>query len=122
MRKYSPSNSKVSVDESGRVTFQDQPLWSDEDEKRMEVIGQNGNDGEHYETLEEATDLYDKDGIQITRYALGSGKGMGIQVSMTKRIALQSFSSSSGGGGYFNIHSQDLPKLLKAIQQASRAK
>jgi len=122
MRKYSPSNSKVSVDESGRVTFQDQPLWSDEDEKRMEVIGQNGNNGEHYETLEEATDLYDKDGIQITRYALGSGKGMGIQVSMTKRIALQSFSSSSNGGGYFNIHSQDLPKLLKAIQQASRAK
>jgi len=121
MRKYSPSNSKVSVDESGKVTFQDQPLWSDEDEKRMEVIGQNGNDGEHYETLEEATDLYDKDGIQITRYALGSKKGMGIQVNLNKRMAI-SFVNSSGGGGYFQIHSQDLPKLLKAIQQASRAK
>ena len=104
MRKYSPSNSKVSVDESGKVTFQDQPI-------EEEVV-----------ELEEATDLYDKDGIQITRYALGSGKGMGIQVSMNKRIALQSFTSSSNGGGYFKIHSQDLPKLLKAIQQASRAK
>lgn len=24
-------------------------LWTEEDEKRMEVIGQNGNDGDHYE-------------------------------------------------------------------------
>ena len=103
MRKYSPSNSKVSVDESRKVTFQDQPI-------EEEVV-----------ELEEATDLYDKDGIQITRYALGSKKGMGIQVNLNKRMAI-SFVNSSGGGGYFQIHSQDLPKLLKAIQQASRAK
>ena len=106
MRKYNPTNSKVSVDESGKVTFQDpSPVI---EEEAVE--------------LEEATDLYDKDGIQITRYALGAGKGMGIQVSMDKRIALQSFTSSMNGGGYFAIHSQDLPKLLKAIQKASRAR
>lgn len=105
MRKYNPTNSKVSVDESGKVTFQDpSPVI---EEEAVE--------------LEEATDLYDKDGIQITRYALGSKKGMGIQVNLNKRMAI-SFVNSSGGGGYFQIHSQDLPKLLKAIQAASRAK
>jgi len=103
MRKYNPTNTKVSVDESGKVTFQDQAI----EEEAVE--------------LEEATDLYDKDGIQITRYSLGAKKGMGIQVNMNKRIALQSFTSSSGGGGYFQIHSQDLPKLLKAVQQAIKA-
>ena len=44
-----------------------------------------------------------------------------LQVNLNKRMAI-SFVNSSGGGGYFQIHSQDLPKLLKAIQQASRAK
>ena len=34
-------------------------MWSDEDEKRMEIIGQNGNDGEHYESTEEFVSGYD---------------------------------------------------------------
>ena len=25
------------------------PLYTDEDEKRMDIIGQNGNDGQHYD-------------------------------------------------------------------------
>jgi hypothetical protein len=27
------------------------PLWSEEDEKRLEVVGQNGNGGEHYDEI-----------------------------------------------------------------------
>jgi len=34
-------------------------MWTDEDEKRMEIIGQNGNDGEHYESTEEFVSGYD---------------------------------------------------------------
>ena len=25
------------------------PIYTDEDEKRMDIIGQNGNDGQHYD-------------------------------------------------------------------------
>jgi hypothetical protein len=35
------------------------------------------------ENLEEATDLYDKDGIQITRHSMGKGK-VGLQISYGK--------------------------------------
>ena len=39
----------------------DTPLqYTEEDEKRMDIIGQNGNDGEHYDNLE--NDL-NKDGV-----------------------------------------------------------
>ena len=31
----------------------EEPMWTDEDEKRMDVIGSNGNDGEHYAVVEE---------------------------------------------------------------------
>ena len=40
----------------------DTPLqYTEEDEKRMDIIGQNGNDGEHYDNLE--NDLNELDGI-----------------------------------------------------------
>ena len=32
----------------------------------------------------EATDLYDKEGVQITRFAMGKGKGTGIQINFSK--------------------------------------
>jgi len=42
--------------------------YTEEDEKRMDIIGQNGNDGEHYEEILKYADKYDeldlnKDGI-----------------------------------------------------------
>jgi len=103
MRKYNPTNTKVSVDESGKVTFQDHTI----EEETVE--------------LEEATDLYDKDGIQITRYAMGKGKGMGVQISFDRKISIPS-TIFPDGGGYVKMDIKNLPKLLKAIQAASRAK
>ena len=34
--------------------------YSEEDEKRMDIIGQNGNDGDHYDTLERIKELESK--------------------------------------------------------------
>ena len=38
--------------------------YTEEDERRMDIIGQNGNDGEHYDTVEEEFKDFDinKDG------------------------------------------------------------
>lgn len=45
----------VILPETPDVTEEEDRAW-DEVEKRMDVIGQNGNDGEHYDTFKEAID------------------------------------------------------------------
>ena len=44
-------------------------IYSEEDEKRMDIIGQNGNDGEHY-----SDDDYNKDGIIDNKDLIGISK------------------------------------------------
>ena len=51
---------KVEVEEKPNV-FDD---YSEEDEKRMEIIGQNGNEGEHYEISREEQESIVEKGIQ----------------------------------------------------------
>ncbi len=53
--------------------------------------------------LEEATDLYDKDGIQITRHSMGKGK-VGLQISY--------------GKAYISIPGDKAGSLLKGLQMA----
>lgn len=46
------------------------PDYTEEDEKRMDIIGQNGNDGEHYEIVSEPAEEFDDEmqlqGLKLT--------------------------------------------------------
>ena len=55
------------------------------------------------ENIEESTDLYDKDGIQITRHSMGRGK-VGLQISY--------------GKAYISIPGDKAGSLLKGLQMA----
>ena len=44
-------NYLASLEEQAKYTNWEEE-YTDEDEKRMDVIGQNGNDGEHYNKIE----------------------------------------------------------------------
>jgi len=42
--------------------------YTEEDEKRMDIIGQNGNEGEHYEEIDDQiVEEMQEDGIVLTR-------------------------------------------------------
>ena len=64
----------------------------------------------HYneETVEEATDVFNKFGIQITRTALKGG--LGFQINYGER------------GRYIQVLKKDMNNLMKAIQTAMKAK
>ena len=71
--------------------------------------------------MHEATDLYDKEGVQITRFAMGKGKGMGIQINFSKAL-LRSMSKSSDGSGYVQIPINQVKNLVKGLQVAAKSK
>ena len=56
------------IDESSPSPFP--PDYTEEDEKRMDIIGQNGNDGEHYEIVSEPAEEFDDEmqlqGLKLT--------------------------------------------------------
>ena len=64
----------------------------------------------HYneETIEEATDVFDKFGIQITRTSLKGG--LGFQINYGER------------GRYIQVLKKDMNNLMKAMQTAMKAK
>ena len=64
----------------------------------------------HYneETVEEATDVFNKFGIQITRTALKGG--LGFQINYGER------------GRYIQVLKKDMNNLIKAMQTAMKAK
>jgi hypothetical protein len=64
----------------------------------------------HYneETVEEATDVFNKFGIQITRTALKGG--VGFQINYGER------------GRYIQVLKKDMNKIMKAMQTAMKAK
>ena len=64
----------------------------------------------HYneETVEEATDVFNKFGIQITRTALKGG--LGFQINYGER------------GRYIQVLKKDMNNLMKAMQTAMKAK
>ena len=53
------------------------------------------------EELTEGTDLYNKNGIQTTRFAMGKGKGMGLQVNY--------------GMKYIQVPEKDIKALQNAV-------
>jgi len=67
------------------------------------LVGES-EDTDQHEPLEEATDLYDQDGIQLTRYAMGKGR-TGLQVNY--------------GNRYIQVPAEDVEKLASALQSAS---
>tara|TARA_B100001109_G_C18762741_1_gene426844 strand:+ start:668 stop:916 length:249 start_codon:yes stop_codon:yes gene_type:complete len=69
----------------------------------------------------EATDLYDKEGVQITRFAMGKGKGTGIQINFSKAL-LRTMSKSSDGSGYVQIPTNQIKNLIKGLQVAAKSK
>ncbi len=58
--------------------------------------------------ISEATDVYDKDGIQITRTALKGG--VGFQINYGER------------GRYIQVLKKDMNKIMKAMQTAMKAR
>ena len=58
--------------------------------------------------IEEATDVFDKFGIQITRTALKGG--LGFQINYGER------------GRYIQVLKKDMNNLIKAMQTAMKAK
>ena len=58
--------------------------------------------------IEEATDVFDKFGIQITRTALKGG--VGFQINYGER------------GRYIQVLKKDMNKIMKAMQTAMKAK
>ena len=69
----------------------------------------------------EATDLYDKEGVQITRFAMGKGKVTGIQFNFSKAL-LRTMSKSSDGSGYVQIPTNQIKNLIKGLQVAAKSK
>ena len=65
-------------------------------------------DATNEETVKEATDVYDKGGIQITRTALKGG--LGFQINYGER------------GRYIQVLKKDMNNLMKAMQTAMKAK
>ena len=62
----------------------------------------------HPKKIEEATDVFDKFGIQITRTALKGG--LGFQINYGER------------GRYIQVLKKDMNNLIKAMQTAMKAK
>ena len=56
---------KVEVKEESNIWPED---YTEEDEKRMDIIGQNGNEGEHYEEIDDQiVEEMQEDGVVLTR-------------------------------------------------------
>lgn len=86
-----------------------------------EMRGFNGISESDIEPVQEATDLYDKEGVQITRFSMGKGKGTGMQINFSKAL-LSAMSKSSDGSGYIQIPTNQVKNLIKGLQVAAKAK
>lgn len=73
-----------------------------------EMRGFNGISESDIEPVEEATDVYDKEGIQITRYSMGKGKGVGYQLNY--------------GGKYIQIPMNQMKAVMKGLNVASKSR
>tara|TARA_B100000287_G_C20392455_1_gene686263 strand:+ start:555 stop:797 length:243 start_codon:yes stop_codon:yes gene_type:complete len=62
------------------------------------------------ENLEEATDLFDADGIKVTRFSLGKGR-VGIQLSL---------SGKGTDNNFIKFDGEKLGKIQKALQVAQK--
>ena len=55
----------ASLEEQAKYTNWEEE-YTDEDERRMDIIGQNGNDGEHYEEVEKIDNIEVDPGLKLT--------------------------------------------------------
>ena len=58
--------------------------------------------------MNEATDVYDKKGVQITRYSMGKGKGVGFQLNY--------------GGKFIQIPMNQMKAVVKGLNAANKAR
>ena len=58
--------------------------------------------------MNEATDVYDKEGVQITRYSMGKGQGVGFQLNY--------------GGRYIQIPMNQMKAVVKGLNAANKAR
>ena len=65
------------------------------------------------EPLEEATDLFDADGIKVTRFSMGKGK-IGIQLTLDKKTGIKP------PHDYINFDGNYLGRVIKALQVAQK--
>ena len=58
--------------------------------------------------MNEATDVYDKEGVQITRYSMGKVKGVGFQLNY--------------GGKFIQIPMNQMKAVVKGLNAANKAR
>ena len=74
----------------------------------QEIRGFNGISESDIKPVEEATDVYDKEGVQITRYSMGKGKGVGYQLNY--------------GGKYIQIPMNQMKAVMKGLNVANKSR
>lgn len=91
--------------EEGRMS--DQVIHDSETLSKEEFAKKHGKEmaDEYYESvIAEATDLYDQDGLMLTRFGMGDGK-LGLQITY--------------GGRYIQVPEHDVERLASALQSAA---
>ena len=84
-------------------------------------IEENVEENEEIKTIEEATDLFDKGGITVTRFSMGKGK-VGIQLTLDRKVgSVNPTDPSWKDHNYINFSGDHLGRVIAALQAAQKA-
>ena len=89
--------------------------------KEMKNFTDIREENEEIKTIEEATDLFDKGGITVTRFSMGKGI-VGIQLTLDKKVgSVNPTDPSWKDHNYINFSGDHLGKVIAALQAAQKA-
>ena len=88
--------------------------------KEMKNFTDIREENEEIKTIEEATDLFDKGGITVTRFSMGKGK-VGIQLTLDRKVgSVNPTDPSWKDHNYINFSGDQLGRVIKALQVAQK--
>lgn len=89
--------------------------------KEMKNFTDIREENEEIKTIEEATDLFDKGGITVTRFSMGKGK-VGIQLTLDRKVgSVNPTDPSWKDHNYINFSGDHLGRVIAALQAAQKA-
>ena len=89
--------------------------------KEMKNFTDIREENEEIKTIEEATDLFDKGGITVTRFSMGKGK-VGIQLTIDRKVgSVNPTDPSWKDHNYINFSGDHLGRVIAALQAAQKA-
>ena len=89
--------------------------------KEMKNFTDIREENEEIKTIEEATDLFDKGGITVTRFSMGKGK-VGIQLTLDRKVgSVNPTDPSWKDHNYINFSGDHLSRVIAALQAAQKA-